>query len=92
MENTIASGHALEVATDRSSPGALVTAVLPDGRELTCEIHAGSSYLSSEDPRCLFGLGAADDVAELRVHWPGGAVSVLTDVGADQLINVEVPR
>ena len=91
LENTIASGHALEVATDRSSPGALVTAVLPGGRQLTCEIHAGSSYLSSEDPRCLFGLGAADHVSELRVRWPGGAVSVLTEVGADQGITVEVP-
>ncbi len=35
----------------RFLPGTRVTAVLPDGRRLVREVHAGSSYLSSEDPR-----------------------------------------
>ena len=40
-------------------PGAVVTVELPDGRRLVGEVHAGSSYLSSEDPRLHFGLGSA---------------------------------
>ena len=31
----------------------------PDGRRLVREVHAGTSYLSSEDPRVHFGLGTA---------------------------------
>ena len=44
------------------APGAVVTAVLPDGSRLVREIEAGSSYLSSEDPRAHFGLGKATKV------------------------------
>ena len=43
----------------RFSPGAVVTATLPDGRRSSRTVQAGSSYLSSEDPRVHFGLGAA---------------------------------
>ena len=39
------------------SPGARVTVELPDGQRLVREVQAGSSYLSSEDPRVHFGLG-----------------------------------
>ena len=46
--------------------------MLPDGRKLRREVHAGSSYLSSEDPRIHFGLGGAAKVRELVVRWPGG--------------------
>ena len=42
-----------------SIPARVVTVVLPDGRKLQREARAGSSYLSSEDPRCHFGLGEA---------------------------------
>ena len=49
-----------------SSAGAEVTAVLPDGRRLRREVHPGSSYLSSEDPRVHFGLGGATPRC---AHW-----------------------
>ena len=72
-------------------PGAVVTATLPDGRELVCEARAGGSYLSSEDPRCQFGLGEAGTVPKLVVRWPGGQETVLEDVAADQILLVEPP-
>ncbi len=50
LRGTGGSGHWLEVKLPRFAPGAVVTAVLPDGRRLVQEVHAGSSYLSSEDP------------------------------------------
>jgi len=34
-------------------------------------LHLGSSYMSSEDPRLLFGVGAAGEVA-VEVDWPDG--------------------
>jgi enediyne biosynthesis protein E4 len=65
-----------------------VTAVLPDGRRLVREVHAGSSYLSSEDPRLHFGLGAASTVKELLVRFPGGRTVTRRNVRVDRLVAV----
>jgi hypothetical protein len=73
------------------SPGARVTAVLDDGRTLVREVQAGSSYLSSEDPRVHFGLGRATGVKELRVRFPDGAVALRDNVRADRAFVVERP-
>ena len=91
VENRARAGNWLEVAPDRFSPGAEVRALLPTGRELTCEVRAGSSYLSSEDPRCHFGLGGSTEVRELTVLWPDGGESILKDVEANQILEVEAP-
>ncbi|MDQ3982214.1 MAG: CRTAC1 family protein, partial [Actinomycetota bacterium] len=91
LENTGAAGNWLEVALERSPPGAEATVVLPDGRKLRRELQAGSSYLSSEDPRLHFGLGDAAEASELVVRWPGGEKTRLDDVEANQLIEVGAP-
>jgi hypothetical protein len=51
-------------------------------------VHAGSSYLSSEDPRIHFGLGRASSVKELRVRFPDGSVSRRTNVDVDRTITI----
>jgi Na+-translocating ferredoxin:NAD+ oxidoreductase RnfD subunit len=86
FRNDGATGHWLEVGG--LEPGAVVTATLPDGRRLVREAHAGSSYLSSEDPRASFGLGGASRVAELVVRRPDGTTTRLRDVAADRLVTV----
>jgi ASPIC and UnbV/FG-GAP-like repeat len=91
LENRGATGSWLEVALEGSPPGAEVTATLADGRTLRRELAAGSSYLSSEDPRLHFGLGGTGAVRELRVRWPGGEETVLEDVEANQLVEVGAP-
>jgi hypothetical protein len=91
LRNTSPSGHWLEVQLPRFAPGALVTATLPDGRRLTQEVHAGSSYLSSEDPRLHFGLGKTTVVATLTVRYPGGATVRLRSVRADRIVTVPLP-
>ena len=91
LRNDHAGGTWLEVNLAGFHPGAEVTAVLPDGRKLRREVHAGSSYLSSEDPRVHFGLGGATKVRELVVRWPGGEVTRLTAVAANQLLEVKAP-
>ncbi|MCI0462757.1 MAG: CRTAC1 family protein, partial [Gemmataceae bacterium] len=40
------------------------------GRRLTRFAKGGSSYLSANDPRRLFGLGTAERVGRLTVVWP----------------------
>ena len=91
LESSGAAGNWLEVGLDRFAPGTLVTAILPDGRELVRETLAGSSYLSSEDPRAHFGLGTAGSVNELVVRWPDGLETVIQDVAANQILTVEPP-
>ena len=91
LRNKQAGGTWLEVALVGFHPGAEVTAVLPDGRKLRREVQAGSSYLSSEDPRVHFGLGGASEVRELVVRWPGGEETRLSDVAANRLVEVEEP-
>ena len=86
LRSSGASGHWLEVKLSRFSPGTTVTALLPGGRRLVREVHAGSSYLSSEDPRLHFGLGAATKVRELVVRFPDGSERRLANVAADQIL------
>jgi hypothetical protein len=88
LRGTGGSGHWLEVALPRFAPGAVVTATLPDGQRLVREVHAGSSYLSSEDPRVHFGLGTATSVRELTVRYPGGSTTRLADLAADRIVSV----
>ena len=66
------SGHWLDVRLSRFTPGAVVTATLPDGTKLAQDVQAGGSYLSSEDPRAHFGLGKASR-ATLVVRYPWGS-------------------
>jgi len=80
------AGHWLEVSLRRFVPGTVVTAVLPDGRRLVQVARAGSSYLSSEDPRLHFGLGKETRVDELVVRSPGGKVTRLRNVAPDRIV------
>jgi len=65
-----------------------VTATLGDGRKLVREVQAGSSYLSSEDPRVHFGLGKAATVAQLAIRFPDRTTTSLENVAADQIVDV----
>ena len=88
LRNTGAKGNWLIVKPARFAPGTVVTAVLPNGRRLVQELKAGSSYLSSEDPRAHFGLGREKEVSELIVRSPGGRERRLTDVQANQVLDL----
>ena len=89
LKSTGPAGNWLEVSLDGFHPGAHVTALLPDGRRLVREVQAGSSYLSSEDPRVHFGLGQATTVSELIVRFPGGRETRLRNVAANRLVTVQ---
>lgn len=88
LQNNDAEGNWLEVKLDRFAPGTVISVVFPNGQTFEREIHAGSSYHSSEDPRAHFGLGSVEQIAELRVRWPSGEEFVLKDVQANQVVTV----
>jgi Na+-translocating ferredoxin:NAD+ oxidoreductase RnfD subunit len=88
LRNDAPKRHWLEVRLGTFAPGTLATVTLPNGDRLVREVHAGSSYLSSEDPRVHFGLGKAKRARELRVRFPDGREIVLKKVGADRIVTV----
>ena len=57
-------------------------------RKQTQEVLAQSSYLSVNDRRLHFGLGA-ETKASLEIHWPTGVVEKIAEVAADQLVMVQ---
>jgi hypothetical protein len=88
LRNHAPKRHWLEVRLRTFAPGAVVTATLGDGRKLVREVQAGSSYLSSEDPRVHFGLGKAATVARLSIRFPDGTKTSLSNVAADRIVDV----
>jgi ASPIC and UnbV len=63
---------------------------LEDGRTLSQEVRAGSSYLSSEDERVHFGLGGSTRAVRVTVRYPSDGESVLRNVRADRIVDVGV--
>ena len=58
-------------------------------RVLIRDLASGESYLSVHDPRLHFGLGSATRVDRLEVRWPDGSSQVLTDVPANQFLEIK---
>ncbi len=76
--------------SNRDGIGTRVTLTLGDESQ-TREVHAGSSYLSSNDPRLLFGLGEQTVVDRLRIHWQSGVAQILEDIEINQELVVTEP-
>jgi enediyne biosynthesis protein E4 len=62
------------------------------GRKQVAERVAGSGYLSQDDGRLHFGLGATAKIDKLTVHWPSGREQVLENVAVDRILTVEEPK
>jgi hypothetical protein len=93
---TTNTGHWVEIKlkgtkSNRDGIGAKVE-VLAAGKRWTRERVAGSGYLSQDDGRLHFGLGAAANIDKLLVHWPSGREQVLTNLTVDRVLTVEEPR
>jgi hypothetical protein len=53
------------------------------------EVRSGGGYFSQNDLRIHFGLGKADKVDLLEVHWPSGQIDTLKNIKPNQLIFVK---
>jgi len=74
------------VRSNRMGVGARVK-VTAGGAVQHAAMRAGESYLSSNDPRLHFGLGAADE-ADVEVRWPGGGLDRIEGVKANRQITI----
>ena len=52
------------------------------------EVRGGGSYISQNDLRAHFGLGAAATVERLWVRWPNGLEEEWRDLGADRILTL----
>jgi hypothetical protein len=70
--------------TGRDALGARVEVVRRGASPLWRRVGTDGSYLSASDPRVLVGLGDADDVSQVRVHWPDGTAETWTGLAVNQ--------
>ena len=52
------------------------------------EVRGGASYLSQNDLRLHFGLGASNKMSEVSIRWPNGQTETLHDVPADFIFTI----
>ena len=86
MANVVAARwRAKEGCEDRLAP--VIAELIP----LAC-LEPGCPFYqancSIEDPRLFFGLGSANKVRTLVVRYPGGKITRLTGVAANQILRV----
>jgi hypothetical protein len=77
--------------SNRDGIGARVE-VFAAGKRQTAERVAESGYLSQNDERLHFGLGAATVVDKLIVRWPSGREQALENLTVDRVLTVEEPK
>jgi enediyne biosynthesis protein E4 len=76
--------------SNRSAIGAQVK-LLAGGHWQLGEVRSGGSYLSQNDLRLHFGLGAAGKVDKLEITWPSGIKQSLGNQRTDQILSVKEP-
>lgn len=72
--------------SNRAAIGARV-AVITEKHQIG-EIRSGSSYLSQNDLRLHFGLGADVSIPSVRIFWPSGKEEVYKDMPADFIYTI----
>lgn len=62
--------------------------IVAGGVTQTEEVHSGGSYLSQNDLRVHFGLGATTKIDSLEIRWPSGAVDTVRDLPVDNFYGI----
>ena len=76
--------------SNHSALGAQVK-IIAGGHAQMDEVRSGGSYLSQNDLRLHFGLGAAREADQIEIVWPSGKKQILAHVHADQVIAIKEP-
>ena len=89
---TASTAHWLKVRlvgtkSNRDGIGALVEVQTGDQKQESQRV-AGSGYLSQDDWRLHFGLGANTKADKITVTWPSGKHQVMVNVPADQIVTI----
>ncbi len=76
--------------SNRDGIGAEIKLTTSKGVQFVTVSTAGS-YLSSNDKRAHFGLGADALAKSIEVHWPSGILQKLDNVRGDQVLKIDEP-
>ncbi len=72
--------------SNRNGFGARITATDNAGKKQIFDANTSGSYLSSNDPRIVVGLGTASSVRKVEVSWPSGIVQVILEPQLDRYL------
>ncbi|MHC5022280.1 MAG: CRTAC1 family protein [Planctomycetota bacterium] len=96
--DTVNAGSWLQLVFDTSGRSLLP----PDGFGVRVEVDAGGqtytrllngspSYLATSEHLVHVGMGSAQLIDEVRIRWPRGQVTVLSNLGVDQRLAIVAP-
>lgn len=74
---------------NREGLGARITLTDASGRQQTQEVTRAGSYLSSNDPRALFGLGVATSLKSIEIRWPKGSIQRIPNPPLDRYLTIK---
>jgi len=78
--------------SNRNGIGARVTVTDATGKKQIFDAGTAGSYLSSNDPRIVVGVGNARAVRSVEVRWPSGRVQTIPTPAIDQYLRITEPR
>jgi enediyne biosynthesis protein E4 len=80
------AGH----VSNRDAIGAQIKLIDSTGAQYWT-VSTSGSYLSSNDKRAHFGLGADTSAKSIEILWPSGIKQTLTNVAADRVLSIDEP-
>jgi hypothetical protein len=93
---TAGTGHWLALRlrgtkSNRDGMGATIKLTGASGRIQHNHVTTAVGYASASDLRVHFGLGSDGAAREVEIRWPSGTTQILSDVAADQILEVTEP-
>ncbi len=94
LRNQGTTNHWLGIAlsgakSNRNGIGARVTVTSSSGQKQVYDVSTAGSYLSSNDPRIIVGLGNTRGVRAVEVKWPSGKVQTIANPAIDKYIRID---
>ncbi|WP_414734296.1 VCBS repeat-containing protein [Cecembia rubra] len=86
-ENHYLKVHLKGKGANTSAIGTQVRLLIGD-QQLYQEQMPNRGFQSSVDYRLNFGLGKVDKINEVQVRWPDGKITILNDVGVNQILEL----
>ena len=74
--------------SNRQGFGSRVTIIDNSGSKQIFDVSAAGSYLSSNDPRIMAGLGSAGSVKSIEVRWPSGTTQLVSAPEVNRYVTV----
>jgi hypothetical protein len=74
--------------SNRSGIGARIIVTDSAGKKQIFDTNTSGSYLSSNDPRVVVGLGTTSSVPKVEVRWPSGIIQTIVEPRLDRYLIV----